>query len=251
MRRLAHPLPLWMMVWIIRRNIDMLDSIFSITDGVDATFSLQNLLISLGVGLVLGLMISFCYMKTHKDKCPSQSFALTLVMLPAVITIIILLVGNNVARAFSLAGVFTIVRFRSAPGDPKDITYVLFTVAVGLACGMGYVLYAAIGAVLLCGVMLLLELCRFGKARSTQKLLKITIPENLDYQNALDGVLQKHTETYALNRIRTADLGSLYELHYTITAKTDLDEKAFIDELRCRNGNLNVTLVMHAQMGEY
>ncbi|GHU44686.1 DUF4956 domain-containing protein [Clostridia bacterium] len=229
----------------------MLDSIFSSTDTTDTLFSLPNLLLVLGIALVLGLLISICYMKTHKDKCPSQSFALTLVILPAVIAIIILLVGNNVARAFSLAGVFTIVRFRSAPGDPKDITYVLFTVAVGLACGMGYLLYGVIAAALLCGAILILELCGFGKQKSIQKLLKITIPENLDYQNALDGVLQKHTSSYQLNRIKTADLGSLYELQYAITAKTNMDEKAFIDELRCRNGNLNITLVLHAQMGDY
>jgi hypothetical protein len=138
-------------------------------------FSLPNMLIALGVALVLGLVISFCYIKTHRDKNPAQSFAWTLVILPAVIAIIIFFVGNNIAKAFSLAGVFTIVRFRSVPGDPKDVTYVLFT----------------------------------------------------------------------------ADLGSLYELQYSITAKTDMDEKAFIDELRCRNGNLNITLVLNAKTGEY
>jgi ABC-type sugar transport system permease subunit len=235
----------------MKETTNMFESIFDSTDGSGAAFSAQNLILALLVSLVLGLLISFCYMKTHKDNCPSQSFALTLVMLPAVITIIILLVGDNVARAFSLAGVFTIVRFRSAPGDPKDITYVLFTVAVGLASGMGYVTYAAIAAVLLCAVILLLWLCNFGKSKSMQKLLKITIPENLDYQTALDAVLKKHTSAYSLNRIKTTDLGSLFELQYTITAKTDMNEKVFIDELRCRNGNLNITLVMNAQTGEY
>jgi cytochrome c biogenesis protein CcdA len=226
----------------------MLDSIFSLTD-LDAALTLQNLIIVLAVSLALGLAISFCYMKTSSST-PSQSFALTLVMLPAVITIIILLVGNNVARAFSLAGVFTIVRFRSAPGDPKDITYVLFTVAVGLACGMGYILYAAIAAVALCGVILILQVFKFGKTTTSQKLLKITIPENLDFQNALDSVLKKHTSAYTLNKIRTADLGSLYELQYSITTNSDMDENAFIDELRCRNGNLDITLVLNAQLSE-
>ncbi|MDR3050151.1 MAG: DUF4956 domain-containing protein [Oscillospiraceae bacterium] len=229
----------------------MLDSIFTSTYGTDAAFSLPNLLIALGIALVLGLAISFCYMKTHKDKTPSQNFAWTLVILPAVITIIIFFVGNNIAKAFSLAGVFTIVRFRSVPGDPQDVTYVLFTAAVGLACGMGYVLYAVIATVILCGVMILMRLCHFGQQKSIQKLLKITIPENLDYQNALDGVLKKHISAYTLNKIKTADLGSLYELQYAITVKADMDEKAFIDELRCRNGNLNITLVLNAQMGEY
>jgi hypothetical protein len=235
----------------MKENINMLDSIFTVTEGADAAFSLLNLLIALGVALVLGLAVSFCYRYTYKDNTPSQSFAWTLVILPAVITIIIFFVGNNIAKAFSLAGVFTIVRFRSVPGDPKDVTYVLFTAAIGLACGMGYVLYAAIAAVILCGVMILMGALSFGKSKSVQKLLKITIPENLDYQNALDGVLQKHTSAYKLDKIKTADLGSLYELQYSVTAKADMDEKAFIDELRCRNGNLNITLVLNAQMGEY
>jgi hypothetical protein len=230
----------------------MLDSIFAAAaETTEAAFSLNNLLIALGVALVLGLLISFCYMKTHKDNMPSQSFALTLVMLPVVITIIILLVGNNVARAFSLAGVFTIVRFRSAPGDPKDITYVLFSVAVGLACGMGYVFYAAVAAVILCGVMFLLQALKYARPKSVQKLLKITIPEDLDYQNAFDGVMQNHTTAYTLIKVKTADLGSLFVLQYAITAKTDMDEKAFIDELRCRNGNLNITLVMNVQRNSY
>jgi hypothetical protein len=229
----------------------MLDSIFTVTDGTDTALSMPNLLVALGVAIVLGLVISLCYMKTHKDKTPSQSFAWTLVILPAVITTIIFFVGNNIAMAFSLAGIFTIVRFRSVPGDPKDITYVLFTAAVGLASGMGYVLYAAIATIVLCGVMIFLGLFGFGKQKLLQKLLKITIPENLDYQNALDGVLQKHTSAYTLNKIKTADLGSLYELQYSITAKADMDEKAFLDELRCRNGNLNITLVLNAPTGEY
>ena len=228
----------------------MLDSVFAITDGADAAFSLPNLLIALGVSLVLGLAVSLCYMKTQKDKNPSQSFSWALVLLPAVITIIIFFVGNNVAKAFSLAGVFTIVRFRSEPGDSKDITYVLFTAAIGLACGMGDVLYAVIAAAILCGVMILLGICGFGQQKSLCQLLKITVPENLDFQNAFEGVMKKHTTTYRLDKIKTADLGSLFELQYLITAKEDMDEKAFIDELRCRNGNLNITLVLNVQMGE-
>lgn len=229
----------------------MLDSIFTVTDGIDTALSLPNLLITLVTALIAGFAISFTYMKTHRDKTPSQSFAWTLVILPAIITIIIFFVGNNIAKAFSLAGVFTIVRFRSVPGDPKDVTYVLFTAAVGLACGMGYVAYAIIATVILCGIMFLLQAAGFGKQRSSRKLLKIMIPENLDYQNALDSVLKKHTADFTLLKIKTADLGSLFELQYAVTAKAGMDEKAFIDELRCRNGNLNITLVMNVTSEEF
>jgi hypothetical protein len=229
----------------------MLDSIFTVTNGIDTAFSLPNLLIAMAVALVLGLLISLCYMRTQRFEGASQSFSWTLVILPAVITTIIFFVGNNVAKAFSLAGVFTIVRFRSVPGEPKDVTYVLLTAGVGLACGMGYVLFAAIATVILCCVMVLLGTFGFGKPKSMQKRLKITIPENLDYHAALDSVLKTYTDSYTLNKIKTADLGSLFVLQYTISAKADMDEKAFIDELRVRNGNLNITLVLDAQTGEF
>ena len=223
----------------------MFDSIFS-TLSTDASATLPGLLIALGVALVLGLAISLVYMKTHKTHTPSQSFALTLVVLPVVITVIILLVGNNVARAFSLAGAFSIIRFRSAPGDPKDITYVLLCMAVGLAAGMGFIAYAAVVAAALCLVMILLEAAKFGQDRGTGKLL-----ENLDYEHAFDPILEKYTLSSTLRKVKTADLGSLYELSYSVTTKNGVSEKEFVDELRCRNGNLNITLVLDAPIGEF
>ncbi|MDR2939422.1 MAG: DUF4956 domain-containing protein [Clostridiales bacterium] len=228
----------------------MFDSIFT-TVSESSDFTLENLLLALGVALVLGILISTVYMKTHKSGAPSQSFSITLVLLPAIITIIIMLVGNSVARAFSLAGAFSIIRFRSAPGDPKDITYVLFTMAAGLSCGMGFPLYGIIMAVILCGVTILLETFNFGKMKGEYKLLKITIPENLDYSNAFDDILQKYTSAYTRKKVRTTDLGSLYELQYSILARNDMSEKAFIDELRCRNGNLNISLVLDSSENEF
>ncbi|MEL7608797.1 MAG: DUF4956 domain-containing protein [Bacillota bacterium] len=228
----------------------MFDSIFG-ASSTDQTVTFTALLAALGAAFALGLLISLVYTKTHRTKTPSESFALTLVMLPAVVAVIILLVGSNVARAFSLAGAFSIIRFRSAPGDAKDITYVLFTMAVGLAAGMGYLIYAAIITAALCALMATLEALRFGRTRGTEKILKITIPENLDYQNAFDTILQRYTQSYKLHKIKTADLGSLYELVYRVTTIEGASEKAFIDELRCRNGNLNITLVLDAPAGEF
>lgn len=223
----------------------MFETIFAGTS-TDTTITIPSLLAAMGTALAVGLLISLVHMKTHSAKTPSQSFALTLVLLPIVITIIILLVGNNVARAFSLAGAFSIIRFRSAPGDPKDITYVLFSMAVGLAAGMGYLVYAAIVGVVLCAVMVLLEVFKYGRPKGTEKLLKITIPENLDFQNAFDDVMEKYTLSSALRKVKTADLGSLYELRYAVVTRDGISEKDFIDDLRCRNGNLNITLVLDA-----
>lgn len=223
----------------------MFDSIFDISATAnDTAITPGNLLTALGAALVLGLFLSFVYMKTHKDKNPSQSFALTLVLVPAVIAVIVLLVGSNIARAFSLAGVFAIIRFRSAPGEPKDIAMVLFSMAVGLSCGMGYIGYAAVVALVLGLAALLLDILHFGKSQSNTKLLKITIPENLDYQDAFNDIMTRYTLQHRLNRIKTTELGSLYELVYSVTTKADINEKEFIDELRCRNGNLTISLVM-------
>ncbi len=227
----------------------MFDSIFTATT-TDSTITFPSLLAALGTAFVLGLVISLVYMKTHKSKTPSQSFALTLVMLPAVVTVIILLVGSNIARAFSLAGAFAIIRFRSAPGDAKDITYVLFTMAVGLAAGMGYLLYAAIITAALCAVMVFLEFIKFGRPKGTDKLLKITVPEDLDFKDAFEPVLQKYALSSKLQKVRTADLGSLYELTYSLTTRDDVPEKDLIDALRCRNGNLDIVLVLDAPTGD-
>jgi hypothetical protein len=175
----------------------------------------------------------------------------TLVALPAAITVIILLVGNNVARAFSLAGAFSIIRFRSAPGDPKDITYVLFSMAVGLSAGMGFLLYAAVAGAFFCGLMFLLEASGLGRARGAAKTLKITVPEDLDYQGAFDGVLRRFTLSSRLRRVKTTDFGSLFELSYAVVTKDGVNEKEFIDELRCRNGNMTITLVLNADENEF
>jgi len=228
----------------------MFESLFS-SVSADTSITFPALLAALGTAFVLGIAISLVYMKTHKTKTPSHSFALTLVMLPVVVTVIILLVGSNIARAFSLAGAFSIIRFRSAPGDAKDITYVLFTMAVGLAAGMGFLLYAAVITAALCVMMLVLEIAGYGRSKGTVKMLKITVPENLDFKNAFDEVIQKYVITSKLQRIKTADLGSLYELVYSVTMNDSINEKDFIDELRCRNGNLNITLILDAPLGEF
>jgi len=228
----------------------MFDSIFNSTNA-DATITVTNLLISIVTALLLGAMISVVNMKTQKENPPSQSFNLTLVILPAIVAMIILLVGSNIARAFSLAGAFSIIRFRSVAGGPKDITYVLFSLAVGLASGMGYIGYAALMAAILCLVVILLETFKFGRSSATSKTLKITIPEDLDYEDAFEGVLKRYTLHYHLSMVKTTNLGSLYQLIYNVTIKENIKEKDLIDELRCRNGNLNISLIMSPQTKEY
>lgn len=215
----------------------MFDSIFNALSG-DTTVTLSGLLIALFTALVLGLAISAVYQKTKRQSTSNGSFALTLVILP----VIILLVGNNVARAFSLAGAFSIIRFRSAPGDPKDIAYVLLCMAVGLATGMGFIVYAVLVTLIVIITLIVLDLTSFGSAKLTERLLKITLPENVDPE-VLESALSTYTERAVLERMKTIDLGSLYELTYAIRLKDDRNAKDFIDELRCHNGNLNISLM--------
>jgi uncharacterized membrane protein YhiD involved in acid resistance len=215
-----------------------------ISSATGESFTLTNVLIVLVTSILLGLVISFAYMKTNKKNGYNSGFTSTLVMLPVIISIIILLVGNNVARAFSLAGAFSIIRFRSAPGDPKDISYIFFTLAVGLACGMGYIGYAVIFTVTLCSLMFILNLLKFASPKGKSMHLKITIPEDLNYDGAFDEILNEYTNSYHVERIRTKDFGALFELNYMIQLKDDINQKQFLDELRCRNGNLNISLTL-------
>jgi hypothetical protein len=233
----------------------MFESIFSAvsdTTAVSTSIPLISAILTIIVSFVLGALISFTYMKTFsKSGAYSQNFSLTLVIIPTVIAIIVLLIGSNVARAFSLAGAFSIIKFRSAPGDPKDIAFVLFTMAAGLACGVGAFGYAVIFTIFLCILMFALNIFNFGAKKSSQRLLKITIPEDLDYEGAFDDIFEEFTTGFELIKVKTTDLGSLFQLVYVVTMDNTKSQKEFLDSIRCRNGNLNITLSMNQDTSEY
>ena len=222
----------------------MLESIFGTATETISTIDISTAIITVIVSFAVGVLISITYMKTAGRENYSQNFALTMVLTPAVIAVIILLIGSNIARAFSLAGAFSIIRFRSAPGEPKDIAYVLFTMAAGLAAGTGFYGYSVLFTVLMCAIMFVLHLTKFGYTKNTGQLLKISVPENIDYEGVFDEILEKYTVDHNLLKVRTADLGSLYQLSYSVTLRDGTSRKEFLDELRCRNGNLNITLSM-------
>ena len=226
----------------------MLETLF--TTSVSETITIGGTVTIILSAMVLGLLISIVYIKTNKKEEYSQSFVITLIMLPAIIAMIILLVGSNIARAFSLAGAFSLIRFRSAPGDSKDIAYVFFTLAVGLACGMGYIAYAVLFALLLCLAMIVITVSKFGSSKNTPMRIKITIPEDMNYKGVFDEAFEQYTTQYKLVRIRTTDFGSLFELVYDVNLSEQTDTKEFIDRLRCKNGNLSIALLMKETKGE-
>ncbi len=205
-----------------------------ITDG--------SLIKCLVYGLVLGFIISITYIFSDKEKRYSSNFAFTLVLLPVIVAMVILLIGSNIARAISLGGVFTLVRFRSVPGDSKDITNVFFAMSVGLAVGLGYLSLAAGFTVVICVVYFVLV--RFGYAvrRNVPKELKVNIPESLDYDGIFEDLFKEYTNKAVLQRVKTTNMGTLYELTYIVEIKKNVNEKQFIDAMRCRNGNLTIAL---------
>lgn len=224
------------------RGTALLNDLFNSAPLANAELSLSSILLILTAALVLGLIVAGFYAAIHQHDSYPASFPMTLVMLPVIISIIIYLIGNNVASAFSLAGAFSLIRFRSAPGDPKDIAYVFFALAIGLACGMGYIFYAAVAAVFLCLAMLLLEKIHFGTPRASSLNLKITVPEQLSFEGSFDEVLDAFALQWKLTKVKSVDFGSLFELSYQVSLRDDTDRKAFIDQLRKRNGNLNIEL---------
>ena len=223
-----------------------MDELFnSILVGNSTELTVSMAIITILAAVLFGTVIAFTYYKTQEENY-QRSMAVTLVMLPVILSVIIIFVGSNVARAFSLAGTLSIIRFRSAPGDPKDIGFIFFDIAAGLACGVGLYGYGAIFVAILCIIMILTEKFKFFEKKQVQKVLKITIPENLNYQGTFDEIFKKYTKKYSLTRIKTTDLGSLFELNYNVIMLHDEDEQEFINELRCRNGNLNIILAVSA-----
>jgi hypothetical protein len=227
----------------------MLDFLTANTENF--AISPMSAVITILTAVVLGFIISLTYMKTAQNGNYTQNFAITLILLPAIIAIIILLIGSNVARAFSLAGAFSIIRFRSAPGNPKDITYVLFAMAAGLACGMSTFAYALIFTVVLCVCMFILCKAKVGQPKQNDYVLKITIPESLNFKGVFDSILKDYVTAYTLSKIKTADMGSVFELTYHLTISESTDVKELIDKLRCKNGNLTITLTMADNDSEF
>lgn len=217
----------------------------TVLTNVSAELTFLGAVVTMGLAIIFGGIIAFTYYKTQEENY-QRSMAVTLLMLPVILSVIILFVGSNIARAFSLAGTLSIIRFRSAPGDPKDIGFIFFDIAAGLACGVGLYGYGAVFVILLCVVMIITEKAGLFEKKEPQKTLRITIPENLNYQGVFDEILEQYTKKHKLTLIKTTDLGSLFELCYSVTMKSDVNEQEFLNDLRCRNGNLNIILSVSA-----
>ncbi len=221
----------------------MLDTIFSgiFDTALTTIIAPSHFLLCIGVSLLIGLMLC----ATTLWRCNySKSFAVTLAILPAVVCVVILMVNGNIGTGVAVAGTFNLVRFRSAPGSAREIGAIFIAMGAGLITGMGYLAYGVLFALVLGGVMMLYNTLRLGegKSRALFRTLHITIPEDLDYAGVFEPILDKYASQYTLTQVKTTNMGSLFKLSYDLTLKNQSLEKSFIDQLRLRNGNLEISL---------
>lgn len=222
----------------------MLNSLFGglFDSNLVSAISIIDFLLCVGVSLMIGVFLAAIY--TYKSQ-HTKSFVSTLAMLPAVVCVVIMMVNGNVGAGVAVAGAFSLVRFRSVPGTAKEIGAIFLSMGTGLIAGMGYLAYAVLFSFILGAVTLVYQKINFGVSKPVlkDKTLRIEIPENLNYTNVFDDLLEKYTKKYELMYVKTTNLGSLFKLAYNITLKDVSLEKEFIDELRCRNGNLEISML--------
>lgn len=208
---------------------------------IDINIFLLCLLVSLGIGLFVAILY------TYKTKC-TKSFVITLATLPSAVAMVIMMVNGNIGAGVAVAGAFSLVRFRSVPGTAKEIGAIFLAMGGGLAVGMGYLGFAILFTVILSLVSLLLNISAFGEPNKNQRILIITIPEDLNYTNIFDDLFSKYTKMTILNNVKTSNMGSLFKLSYEIELIDENKEKDFVDELRCRNGNLEIIIYRNSSL---
>ena len=209
----------------------------SATTTTATTLSLSNAVIYAVVAGLLGILIAVTYMKTGKV---SKNFARTLIILPILVCVVMLAVNGNLGASVAVLGAFSLVRFRSLQGTSREIAFIFFAMTIGITCSIGYIAFAVIITILVCAIHFVLQVLHFADKDSMDKDLRITIPENLDYSDVFNDIFDTYTTSCKLIRVRTSNMGSMYEVNYQIKLADEKKEKKFLDEIRCRNGNLTV-----------
>ena len=217
----------------------MLNNIFDTLMG-NTSISIISFLLPVFSSILLGFLFALVYKYKYRA---SRSFVGTLAILPTIVCVVIMAVNGNIGAGVAVAGAFSLVRFRSAPGTASEIGALFIAMASGLLTGMGFIIYAALFILIIGLVMFLYSAIGLGEEKSDlRKSLRITIPEHLDYTGRFDDTFAKHTSSYKLLSTKTAGMGSVFKLNYEITLKPDTTEKALIDDIRCKNGNLDISL---------
>jgi hypothetical protein len=212
-------------------------SLFS--ESTAAIMTLPQFVICTVSSVLIGLVIGLIYMYRQPY---SRDFVVTLALLPAMVQLVIMLVNGNMGVGVAVLGAFSLVRFRSLPGSARDIAAIFMSMAAGLACGMGYIGLALVFVLIMAVANVLLVRLGWGRQKTGEQQLKVAIPETLDFTDVFDDVFATYTDAHELEQVKTTNMGALYQLCYRVHLKPGVDVRAFIDELRCRNGNLEVAL---------
>ncbi len=212
--------------------------IFNTTTSMSIT--LDDFFVCLATAIILGIFMAKIY--SFKERS-SKGFVVTLALLPIAVTMVIIMVNGNIGAGVAVAGAFSLVRFRSMPGTAKEIIAIFTAMCTGLTIGMGYIAFAVVFSVIACVFALILNTSNFGEEKENgNRTLQITIPENLNYTNVFDDIFEGFTKKTRLISAKTTNMGSLFKLSYEIELKDTKKEKEFIDELRTRNGNLEIVI---------
>lgn len=203
--------------------------------------SIQDFMLCIGFAIILGLIIAFAH--CYKSKS-TRSFLTTLTLLPAIVCVVIMMVNGNIGAGVAVAGTFSLVRFRSVPGTAREILMIFLAMASGLMCGMGYIGFATVFTVIMCILTIMYDITglKYNKDNKLYKTMHVIIPENLDYSNIFDDIFKEYTDECELTRVKTTNMGSLFKLTYDLKLKSYEKEKEMIDKIRCRNGNLEITI---------
>ena len=217
----------------------MLNSWFQsiLVNETTAAFSLGTFLACTAASLVLGIVIAVIYMYRNTY---TKGFVVTLALMPAIVQMVIMLVNGNLGTGVAVMGAFSLVRFRSVPGTAREISSIFLAMAVGLATGMGYIGIAALFVVVIGAADTIFTVSRFGEKQTRERALRITIPESLDYTEVFEEIFEQYLKRRELVQVTTTNMGSLFRLDYQVVLKNRKEEKKMIDDLRCRNGNLEI-----------
>ncbi len=209
----------------------------SILNDMTTGLTAWQMLLCVGTSLVLGLLVAGAYWLGGRA---SKHLAVALIVLPAIVQTVIMMVNGNVGAGVAVMGAFSLVRFRSVPGSAREISFIFLAMAIGLATGMGYLTFAAVIAVVLGVVLLILGKLPSGRSKRQEKILRVVMPEDLDYSGVFDDIFEEYTYSWEIERVKTTNLGSMFEVRYIIVLKDIKQEKAMIDAIRCRNGNMTI-----------
>ncbi len=196
-----------------------------------------QLFLTIGASLLLGLVVAVSYWLGGRVSKP---LAVSLLVLPVIVQTVIMMVNGNVGAGVAVMGAFSLVRFRSVPGSAREISYIFLAMSIGLATAMGYLAFAAVIAVAVGAVLVILSKVPVTFGQKQEKLLRVVMPEDLDYNGVFDDIFKTYTSSCTVDRVKTTNLGSMFEVSYIIVLKDEKQEKAMIDDIRCRNGNLTI-----------